>query len=56
MITKLANSIAHFFVVQNITDESREMIYAYGIELLISDVLKGNRQPHHNIDEALKKH
>lgn len=39
MITKLANSIAHFFVVQNITDESKEVIYAYGMELLISDVL-----------------
>lgn len=39
MITKLAKGIAHFFVVQNITDETREVIYAYGMELLISDVL-----------------
>lgn len=39
MISKLAKSIAHFFVIQNITDESKEVIYAYGMELLISDVL-----------------
>ena len=39
MISKLAKSIAHFFVVQNITEESKEVIYAYGMELLISDVL-----------------
>jgi|GEM_PF-5777640 len=28
MISKLAKSIAHFFVVQNITEESKEVIYA----------------------------
>lgn len=39
MISKLAKNIAHFFVVQNITEESKEVIYAYGMELLISDVL-----------------
>ena len=39
MISKLAKGIAHFFVVQNITEESKEIIYAYGMELLISDVL-----------------
>ena len=39
MISKLAKSIAHFFVVQNITEDSKEVIYAYGMELLISDVL-----------------
>ena len=39
MISKLAKNIAHFFVVQNITQESKEVIYAYGMELLISDVL-----------------
>lgn len=39
MISKLAKGIAHFFVVQNITEESKEVIYAYGMELLISDVL-----------------
>ena len=39
MISKLAKSIAHFFVVQNITGEAEEVIYAYGMELLISDVL-----------------
>ncbi len=39
MISKLAKSAAHFFVVQNITEESKEVIYAYGMELLISDVL-----------------
>lgn len=39
MISKRANSIAHFFVVQSITEESKEVIYAYGMELLISDVL-----------------
>ena len=39
MISKLAKNIAHFFVLQNITEESKEAIYAYGMELLISDVL-----------------
>ncbi len=39
MISKLAKNIAHFFVIQNITEESKEIIYAYGLELLISDVL-----------------
>lgn len=39
MISKLAKGIAHFFVVQNITEKSKEVIYAYGMELLISDVL-----------------
>lgn len=39
MISKLAKSIAHFFVVQNITEESKEVIYAYGMELLLSDML-----------------
>lgn len=39
MISKLAKSIAHFFVVQNITEDSKEVIYAYGLELLISDML-----------------
>ena len=39
MIQKLAKNIAHFFVVQNITEESKEVIYAYGMELLISDLL-----------------
>lgn len=39
MISKLAKNIAHFFVVQKIVEESREVIYAYGMELLISDVL-----------------
>jgi accessory gene regulator B len=39
MISKLAKSIAHFFVVQNISEESKEVIYAYGMELLISDLL-----------------
>lgn len=39
MISKLAKNIAHFFVLQNIVEESREVIYAYGMELLISDVL-----------------
>ena len=39
MVSKLAKNIAHFFVLQNITEESKEEIYAYGMELLISDVL-----------------
>ncbi len=39
MISKLAKDIAHFFVTQKITEESKEMIYAYGMELLLSDVL-----------------
>ena len=39
MISKLAKNIARFFVVKNITEESKEVIYAYGMELLISDVL-----------------
>ena len=39
MISKLAKNIAHFFVVQKIVEESREAIYAYGMELLLSDVL-----------------
>ena len=39
MISKLAKNVAHFFVVQNITEESKEVVYAYGMELLISDVL-----------------
>lgn len=32
MISKLAKNIAHFFVVQKIVEESREAIYAYGME------------------------
>lgn len=39
MISKLAKTIAHFFVVKKIVEESKEAIYAYGMELLISDVL-----------------
>ena len=39
MISKLAKNIAHFFVMQKIVEESREAIYAYGMELLLSDVL-----------------
>ncbi len=39
MISKLAKNIAHFFVIQKIIEESKEIIYAYGLELLISDVL-----------------
>lgn len=39
MISKLAKNIAHFFVIHKITEESKEIIYAYGLELLISDVL-----------------
>lgn len=39
MISKLAKNIAHFFVLHNITEESKEVIYAYGMELLLSDVL-----------------
>lgn len=39
MISKLAKNIAHFFVAQKIVEESREAIYAYGMELLLSDVL-----------------
>ena len=44
MISKLAKNIAHFFVVKNITEESKEVIYAYGMELR-------NRQP----DQRAKK-
>lgn len=39
MISKLAKNIAHFFVVQKIVEEPKEAIYAYGMELLLSDVL-----------------
>lgn len=39
MISKLAKNMAHFFVLQNITEESKEAIYAYGMELMIADVL-----------------
>ena len=39
MISKLAKYIAHFFVVQKIVEEPKEAIYAYGMELLLSDVL-----------------
>ena len=39
MISKLAKNIAHFFAIQKIIDESKELIYAYGMELLISDLL-----------------
>lgn len=39
MISKLAKNIAHFFVVQKTVEENKEAIYAYGMELLISDVL-----------------
>lgn len=39
MISKLAKSIAHFFVINNIAEKSKEVIYAYGMELLISDIL-----------------
>lgn len=39
MISKLAKSIAHFFVIKNIVEKPEEVIYAYGMELLISDVL-----------------
>lgn len=41
MISKLAKSIAHFFVKQNIVESKHEAIYAYGMELLLSDVLNG---------------
>lgn len=41
MISKLAKTIAHFFVKQNIAESKNEAIYAYGMELLISDVLNG---------------
>ena len=39
MISKLAKNIAHFFVVQKIVEKPKEAIYAYGMELLLSDVL-----------------
>lgn len=39
MISRLAKNIAHFFTLHNITEESKEVIYAYGMELLLSDVL-----------------
>ena len=39
MISKLAKGIAHFFVINNIAEKSKEVIYAYGMELLISDIL-----------------
>ena len=39
MIPKLAKNVAHFFVVKNVASKSKEAIYAYGMELLISDVL-----------------
>ena len=39
MISKLAKTIAHFFVKQNIAESKNEAIYAYGMELLLSDVL-----------------
>ena len=39
MIAWLAKVIAHSFVVNHIVEESKEKIYAYGMELLISDVL-----------------
>lgn len=45
MISKLAKSIAHFFVVQNITEESKEVIYAYGMELLISGCAEYHYRP-----------
>ena len=41
MISKLAKTIAHFFVKQNIAESKNEAIYAYGMELLLSDVLNG---------------
>lgn len=41
MISKLAKNIARFFVKQNIAESRNEAIYAYGMELLISDVLNG---------------
>ncbi len=39
MVSKLAKNIAHFFVVQKIVEKPKEAIYAYGMELLLSDVL-----------------
>lgn len=39
MVPKLAKNIAHFFVVQKIVEKPKEAIYAYGMELLLSDVL-----------------
>jgi len=39
MVSKLAKNIVHFFVIQKVIEESKEIIYAYGMELLISDVL-----------------
>lgn len=37
MISKLAKSIAHFFVTQKIVEEPKEVIYAYGLELMLNE-------------------
>lgn len=39
MLHKFAKIIARFFVQQNVIDSNKEVIYAYGMELLLSDVL-----------------
>ena len=41
MLQKLAKGIAHFFAKKNIIESENEVIYAYGAELLFSDLLNG---------------
>ena len=36
MLQKISKSMAHFFVVQNVSKPEYEAVYAYGAEILLS--------------------
>ncbi len=36
MLHKISKSMAHFFVVQNVSKPEYEAVYAYGAEILLS--------------------
>lgn len=39
MLQKISKSMAHFFVVQNVSKPEYEAVYAYGAEILLSTVM-----------------
>lgn len=41
MLQKISKSMAHFFVVQNVSKLEYEAVYAYGAEILLSTVING---------------
>ena len=41
MLQKISKSMAHFFVVQNVSKPEYEAVYAYGAEILLSTVING---------------